>query len=179
MTNARTQLDLLILNELVKPIDTALTVLRETKQEIDSHQLRPVSLAALYAFAVSQLEIAIADTLLYIFKRNPWKMRLDKRIEVTREKMLSAELVRELLEVYAEKRVKKWSYGQVGVLFRRFIEHADLPKDLAIRHNEVVGDLRRRRNEILHQTPGQTDLTGKSNVVWPPDLKSNLWPSRH
>ncbi len=146
------KLDLLILEEVLKPTETAIAVLSEIIEELKSGSQSAVVLAGLYVLAVSQLEIAITDTIRYILKRNPWKMNFGS-LTLGREKLLDTELVRELLELHADDLVQKWTYRHSeDLLLDRLYKIADIPERSLESNVVIIQEFKKRRNEILHRS---------------------------
>jgi len=152
MTGLPSKLDLLILEQAIAPVERALAVLSDIDTEVEAHGGTPVALGGLLVLAISQVEVAMADTIRYVLKRNPWKMEFSE-IRLKRAQLLSTEFTREVLEEHAEQLVRKWSYGATDRLLSRFIQVAELPGDGLTLWSERLGALRLRRNTLLHQGP--------------------------
>lgn len=110
MTESTPKLDLLILSELLEPTVRALDVLREIRTDVQSHGGNPLGFAGLFVLAISQVEIALVDSIQYILRRNPWRMNFAE-LKIKREDLLSTELARDLLEKHAERLARSWAYG--------------------------------------------------------------------
>ena len=143
-------LDLLILEEVLKPVETALHVLDGISDELKIKSHSSVVYSGLYVLSIGQIEIAVVDTLVYILKRNPWKMNFDK-FEFKREKLLGTELTRELLESRVNKLVHDWNYKGPVVLMKRFFAMSDLPEKRFESDTAIIKKLREKRNGILHK----------------------------
>jgi len=120
MTETAPKLDLLIIGELLEPVDRALDVLADIRTDMQSHGSSPLGLAGLFVLAISHAEIALVDSTLYILRRNPWRMNFSE-LKIKRDDLLSTELTRDLLEEHAEHLARSWAYGPVDQLLRRLM----------------------------------------------------------
>lgn len=159
VTESIVKLDLLILDEALEPTNGALAVLSDIQTEVQMHGGSSVALGGLLVLAVSQVEIALIDSLRYILRRNPWRMEFSE-LRVTRDEALSTELARELLESHAEQLVRDWAYGSKDHLLQRFISVAELPSSGFSEWASRLCALRNRRNELVHQKPRQRGSHG-------------------
>ena len=173
MTESISKLDLLILDEVLEPMDRALAVLSGIRNDVRAHGGSSVALAGLLVLAISQVEIALVDSTRYILRRNPWRMEFSE-LRVKRNELLSTELARELLESHAERLVRNWAYGPTDQLLRRFIAVAELPESGWSEWSARLSGLRTRRNELLHQGPPQTGWHGTLTWVEAKDLEACL-----
>lgn len=164
MSGLEKKLDLLILGQMLEPSERVVSLLAEMHDELISDRQGPAAIAGSFALAVSQVETALADTLRYVLRRNPWKMDFGE-IQAKRADMLAVELVRELLESYADALVRKWSYGSKESLFDRFLAVVQLPNSTLADRSASFTALRHRRNVILHEAP-QGPGTGGGQKDW-------------
>lgn len=165
------QLDLLIFEQLVEPFDRTASLLTEILEELNAGESGRAASAGLFALAVSQVEAAFSDTLLYVLTRNPWRMEFEE-LQVKRADVLSAEFAREILEIHAEELVRKWSYGSKELLFKRFQKVLALPESMLADKNMGFTRLRERRNAILHQRLRDGDKSGSSGTWVSPEEAS-------
>jgi len=173
MTESISKLDLLILDEVLGPVDRALAVLSGIRADVAAHGGSSVALAGLLVLAISQVEIALVDSSQYILRRNPWRMQFSELL-VKRNELLSTELVRELLESHAERLVRNWAYGPADQLLRKFIGIAELPDTGLSEWSDRLSELRTRRNELLHQGPRQSGWDGTLAWVEAQELEACL-----
>jgi len=167
------KLDLLILGELLEPTDRALEVLADIRTDMQTHGSSPLGLAGLFVLAISQAEIALVDSTLYILGRNPWRMNFSK-LEIKRDDLLSTELTRDLLEKHAENLVRSWAYGPGDQLVRRFLTVAGIDDTRLATSADCLSPFRKRRNELLHQGPHDSGWRGTRNWITGEELATCL-----
>lgn len=173
MTETTPKLDLLILSELLEPTDRALEVLADIRTDMQSHGSSPLGLAGLFVLAISQAEIALVDSTLYILGRNPWRMNFSE-LKIKREDLLSTELTRDLLEQHAEHLARSWAYGPADQLVRRFFTVAGIDDTGLATSADCLSPLRKRRNELLHQGPHCSGWKGTRNWTTAEELATCL-----
>lgn len=173
MTETGPELDLLILGELLEPTDRALEVLADIRTDMQTHGSSPLGLAGLFVLGISQAEIALVDSTLYILRRNPWRMNFSE-LKIKRDDLLSTELTRDLLEKHAEHLTKSWAYGPADQLVRRFLAVAGIDDTGLAKSADCLSPLRQRRNELLHQGPRCSDWRGTRTWVTAKELATCL-----